>query len=305
MAEYSTACPDTTFGATCSLSCYTSKGYGLSNNPVVAYTCESNGHWYSPTGNISCPSNPNAFTEDISEPGSGCPPNIVTGTIMMSKQLFISSTTIWWAAATSIRLFNGRADLALDIDGASVAECLPYTASQQWLSGQVYGAGTFQTGDSPVISTVPLATNAWGCTGDTFSKIFLMLIPNTQVIRLSLVRKRIRILCVKHIGYVKYTPRLACAFIVQNSANSLRWQAHLLSLYVSWYGYTPKKIQVSYFFLFPPSFFIIPPLFPHPKTQDNRGGCPGTQAASTTLVSNTFTIYNPNSVIFVRGEIRD
>ena len=63
-----------------------------------------------------------------------------------------------------IRLFNGRADLSLFVDGVLNDRALTFTPVKAWDDAHVGWAGPLSAGSHTVVVQSPNVADAWGCT---------------------------------------------------------------------------------------------------------------------------------------------
>eukprot|EP00048_Salpingoeca_helianthica_P013992 m.212749 g.212749 ORF g.212749 m.212749 type:complete len:1370 (+) comp15569_c0_seq10:60-4169(+) len=178
-------CAATTFGSVCSMTC--AQGYGFAGVTALGtYTCSATGAWSLTSGAApNCPATPNVWAVSFADPNPGCP-NSVTAWTPLYTQVFRtgSTSTMIWVAATAIRqALNRAADLYLTVDNLLVAQALPFTPINTWISARLYYAGV-QTNPTMTMMVNSNGAAMWGCSdGSPYDRFFSIGISASMPIR--------------------------------------------------------------------------------------------------------------------------
>ena len=103
----------------------------------------------------------------VADERSGCPPAADANSALLTQTITLSETSVIVAQGHMIRNHDGRADLALHVDGSQMDRTLTYTSSGQWEDGAVFWMGTLSAGEHTV-QLVEASGHAsiWGCQQD-------------------------------------------------------------------------------------------------------------------------------------------
>merc|ERR1712230_192818 len=105
----------------------------------------------------------------------GCPRAVKAGSALITRKLAVKEDSYVVATGHMIRLYKGRADLYLRLNGKTMDYSLTYTPSRQWKDTQVYWVGSLKKG-THTFTITGSRPNAFGC-GPTWGDFDLMVIP--------------------------------------------------------------------------------------------------------------------------------
>eukprot|EP01116_Phalansterium_solitarium_P024698 TRINITY_DN911_c0_g1_i4.p1 TRINITY_DN911_c0_g1~~TRINITY_DN911_c0_g1_i4.p1 ORF type:complete len:409 (-),score=88.19 TRINITY_DN911_c0_g1_i4:5-1231(-) len=104
------------------------------------------------------------------DPRPGCPDaGYPVGATLMNQTITLVTSAYVMTTATMIRLWAGRADLYIYVDGMNYANCIAYTDSSTWQSCSVTWAGQLSAGDHVISLKHMYAAAPNGITDSTAS----------------------------------------------------------------------------------------------------------------------------------------
>jgi hypothetical protein len=107
----------------------------------------------------------------VVDANTGCQ---VVHTPIYTYTFTLTDSTDYTIAGKSIRLAQGRKDLALLIDGVVVQNILTFTATTDWAEAVFTYGGTFLAGTHTILVQPTDLTTAWGC-GNSWGNMIVTL----------------------------------------------------------------------------------------------------------------------------------
>jgi len=112
-------------------------------------------------------------------PNKGCPGALKAGLELFKKTISVPKQSVVVVTGHMIRLYSGRADLYLLVNGAEIDRAATYTPSKQWEDGVVHWVGELKPG-SHTFSIKGSVANAFGC-GPAWGDLDVLVLPKASL----------------------------------------------------------------------------------------------------------------------------